>query len=266
MYSSVNDLSTLGQSILKSSLMSSAQTRRWLQPTTLTSDMRETVGWPWGLRRIQLHPERPYEIVTAFNKAGRIGSYSSLISLLPEYDIGFSILVAGDLSLSNWVIADMIGNTIIPAMEQTAREEAQSTYGGTYKSSTLNSSLVLSTDPNRPGIGISSWISNSTDMLLTANILSTSYISPNFSARLYPTDLEAVNADGSKQISMKAVFEDLSNTLQDSMFMASCGTWIDPTGLVYAAQALDEFVFGVDKGGNVTSVQPLALRIELEKV
>ncbi|KAE8451681.1 hypothetical protein EG329_003138 [Mollisiaceae sp. DMI_Dod_QoI] len=265
MYSSVSDLSTLGRSILKSNLLSSAQTRRWLKPVTLTSDMRETVGWPWGLRRIQLHPERPYEIITAFNKAGKIGSYCSLISLLPEYDIGFVILVAGDLKLSNWAVADILGNAILPALEQTAREEAQSTYGGTYKSSTLNSSIVFSTDPSRPGIGISSWISNGTDMLLVANGLSMNYISPNFSARLYPTDLEVVNADGSKQTAMKAVFEDLSGTAQDGMFSATCGSWIDPTGLVYGAQALDEFVFTLDSGGKVTSVQPLALRVELMK-
>ncbi|KUJ16559.1 beta-lactamase/transpeptidase-like protein [Mollisia scopiformis] len=266
MYSSANDLASFGRSIMNSTLLSSAQTNRWLQPATLTSDIRETVGWPWGLRRIQLHPDRPYELITAFNKAGVIGSYSSLISLLPEYDIGFSILVAGDGALSNWEIADIFGNAIVPAMEQTAREEAQSTYGGTYQSSTLNSSIVLATDPNRPGIGISSWISNGTDMLLVANLLSDNYVSKNFSARLYPTDLQVVNADGSKQLSMKAVFEDLSNTLQDSMFLATCGTWIDPTGLVYGAQALDEFIFDLDKDGKVVSISPLALRIVLSKV
>lgn len=265
MYSSSNDLSALGRSILTSKLLSKAQTNRWLQPAALTSDMRETVGWPWGLRRFQLHSDRPYEIITAFNKAGRIGSYSSLISLMPDYDIGFTILVAGDLALSNWGIADLFGNTIMPAMEQTAREEAQSTYGGTYKSKTLNSSIVFSTDVNRPGIGISSWISNGTDMLLVANSLSTTYVSPDFSARLYPTDLEVVNADGSKMVSMKAVFEDLSSTIQDSYFLASCGTWINPTSLVYGAQALDEFVFTFDKSGKVVSVQPLALRIDLDK-
>lgn len=154
----------------------------------------------------------------------------------------------------------------MPAIEQTAREEAQSTYGGTYKSKTLNSSIVLSTDVNRPGIGITSWISNGTDMLLVANALTTTYTSPGFSARLYPTDLEVVNADGTKQVSMKAVFEDLANTIQDSYFLASCGTWIDPTGLVYGAQALDEFIFTFDKSGKVVSIQPSALRIVLNKV
>ncbi len=266
MYSSANDLSNLGRSILKSTLMSSAQTRRWLKPATLTSDMRETVGWPWGIRRIQLHPDRPYEIITAFNKAGKIGSYSSLISLLPEYDIGFSILVAGDLSLSNWAIVDTFGSAMVPAMEQSAREEAEATYGGSYKSSTINSSIVLATDPNKPGIGITSWISNGTDMLLAANLLVTSYISPIFSARLYPTELEVVNKDGSKQLSMKAVFEDLNGPGLDTMFTAACGTWINPTGLVYGAQALDEFLFTVDSEGKVVSVQPSALRVELKKV
>lgn len=185
--------------------------------------------------------------------------------MLPDYNIGFSILVAGDLKLSNWYLANTLANTILPAIEQTAREEAQSTYGGTYHATSrgLNSSITLSTDPNRPGIGITSWISNSTDMLAIANALT--YSTTQFSARLYPTELEVVNPDGSKQVSMKAVFEDLASTVQDTWYFASCGSWIDPTGLVYGAQALDEFVFSLDKGGKVTSVQPLALRVELMK-
>lgn len=246
MYSSANGLAAVGRSILKSTLMSSAQTRRRLKPVTLTSDMRETVGWPWGLRQFQLFPDRPYEIITSFNKDGRIGSYSSLISILPEYDIGFSVLVAGDLGLSNWAIGNIFGNAIMPAMEQMARAEAQATYGGAYKSPSINSPIVLATDPGGPGIGITSWINNGADMLQAANILSLGYIGANFSARLYPTDLEVANTDRNKQVSMKAVFEDLGGTAKDSMFMATCGTWIDPTGLAYRTQALDKFVFSVN--------------------
>lgn len=65
---------------------------------------------------------------------------------------------------------------------------------------------------------------------------------------------------------MKAVFEDLNNGIVDGWFLASCGTWIDPTGLVYGAQALDEFLFTFDEDDHVVSVQPLALRVELDKV
>src|SRR6195952_2607507 len=104
MYSSIADISSLGRSILRSSLLTPALTRRWFKPTALTSDLRETVGYPWGIRRIIMEPNRAYEIITAYNKAGSIGSYSSLLALLPEFGIGFSVLIAGDHALNNWVV------------------------------------------------------------------------------------------------------------------------------------------------------------------
>jgi hypothetical protein len=57
-------------------------------------------------------PDRPYELITAYNKASSIGSYSSLLALLPEFGIGFSVLIAGDHALNNWVLADTLGNSI----------------------------------------------------------------------------------------------------------------------------------------------------------
>jgi hypothetical protein len=265
MYSSISDISALGRSILRSSILSPAQTRRWLKPTSLTSDLRETVGYPWGLRRIIMDPDRPYELITAFNKAGSIGRYSSLIALLPEFGIGFSVLVAGNLALSNWVLADALGDSILPAVQQAIREEAQENYAGNYSSSALNSSVVFTTDATKPGLGISSWISNGTDMMAVSNFLLSSSISANFSARLYPTDLQVTASDGSKQVVLKAIFEDLAAQAKDSRFTAGCGTWIGPTAFVYGAMALDEFVFTLDPSGKAISVEVSALRLPMNK-
>jgi len=260
MYSTVADISSLGRSILRSSLLSPAQTRRWLKPTALTSDIRETVGYPWGIRRIIMDPDRPYELITAYNKAGSIGSYSSLLALLPEFGIGFSVLVAGDHALNNWVLADTLGSSILPAVQQAVRAEAQANYAGNYSSSELNSSVTFTTDASKPGLGITSWISNRTDMMAVSNYLLTNSISVNFSARLYPTDLQVTAAGGSKQVGLKAIFEDLANQAKDSIFTAGCGTWIGPTALVYGALALDEFIFTLDPSGNAVSVAVSALR------
>jgi len=265
MYASINDLSTFGRSILQSSILSSAQTRRWFQPTALTSDLRETVGYPWGIRRIIMDPNRPYELITSFNKAGSIGSYSSLLALLPEFNMGFSILIAGDLALNNWVVADTLGDYILSAAQQAVREQAQTNYAGNYSSSALNSSLTLTADASKPGIGITSWISNGTDMLIISNLLLTNAISANFSARLYPTDLEVTAADGSKQVVLKAIFEDLATQATDSRFTAGCGTWIGPTAIVYGAMALDEFVFTLDPSGKAVSVEVSALRLPMNR-
>ncbi|KAH8772939.1 beta-lactamase/transpeptidase-like protein [Hyaloscypha finlandica] len=227
MYSTVADISSLGRSILRSSLLSPAQTRRWLKPTALTSDIRETVGYPWGIRRIIMDPDRLYELITAHSKAGSIGPYSSLLALLPEFGIGFSVLVAGDYALNNWVLADTLGNSILPAVQQVVRKETQANYAGKYSSSELNSSVTFTTDASKPGLGITSWISNGTDMMAVSNDLLTSSISANFSVRLYPTDLQVTAADGRKQVVLKAIFEDLANRAKDSMFTAGCGTWMD---------------------------------------
>jgi len=266
MYSSAGDIAALGRSILKSTLLTSAQTRRWLKPATLTSDLRETVGYPWGLRRITLNAAQPYKITTAFNKAGVVGAYSALIALLPDYDIGFTIMVAGDLALSNWVLADIIGNVIVPAAEQAARDQATQLYAGKYSSSSVNSSVTLTTDSSKPGLGISSWISNGTDMMAIANELLEGTVSSSFGIRLYPTDFQVVAADGSKQVAFKAIMEDLATQLVDNMFTAACGTWIGPTSIVYGSQALDQFVFSIDASGKVVSVESMALRLPLKKV
>ena len=212
-----------------------------------------------------MDPDRPYELLTAYNKAGSIGAYSSLIALLPELGIGFSVLVAGDLALSNWVLADTLGDSILPAVQQAVREEAQANYAGNYSSSALNSSVVITTDASKPGLGISSWISNGTDMMTVSNLLLTSSTSANFSARLYPTDLQVTAPDGSKQVVLKAIFEDLAAQAKDSRFTAGCGTWIGPTAFVYGGMALDEFIFTLDPSGRAVSVQISALRLSMNR-
>jgi hypothetical protein len=134
-------------------------------------------------------------------------------------------------------------------LQQAVREEAQANYAGNYLSSELNSSVTFITDASKPGLGITSWISNGTDMMAVSTYLLTSSISANFSARLYPTDLQVTAADGSKQVVLKAIFEDLATQAKDSKFTAVCGTWIEPTAFVYGAMALDGFVFTLDPSG-----------------
>jgi hypothetical protein len=137
----------------------------------LTLDLRETFSYPLGIRGIIIDPERPYDLITAFNKAGSIGTYSSLIAFLPDFSIGFSILVAGNLALSIWVLADTLGDAILPAVQQAAMEEAQATYAGQYSSSALNSSVTITANITKPGLGISTWSSNGTDMMAVSNFL-----------------------------------------------------------------------------------------------
>jgi hypothetical protein len=106
MYSSASDISALGRAILSYKLLSPVITSRWLKPFAFSSDPRAMVGMPWGVRRINLG--LPYRNIVTYNKGGRIGDYTSLLVLIPDFDVGFTILVAGEnLQGGNFGLAGM---------------------------------------------------------------------------------------------------------------------------------------------------------------
>lgn len=268
MYSSVGDLSRLGRAIFRHTLLPPAQTRRWLKPTALTADIQEGVSSPWGVRRIPLSDGS--RVVDAYSKAGSINVYMSLLVLLPDYDVGITALLAGGWpGNSNWDIADTIGSVLLPALEEAAREQADATYAGTYtpSGSSLNSTLVLSTDPSRPGLGIDKWVSNGTDMIPIAVRYTLNYNVTAPMIRIYPTGLETKPGDdGTKKVAFKAVVENLdAPDHSGDMFSTNCGSWVSQTTAVYADMPLDQFVFTVGGDGIAVGVEPLALRATLMK-
>lgn len=289
MYSSPSDLSLFSRAILLSSLLPTHITRRWLQPSSFASDPAASVGAPWGIRRIQLDPvSSPFRTISVFTKAGTFRRYSAFTSLIKEFGLGFTIMLAGRGKLSNFEIADMLGSELIPAYDAAARNEADLLFSGTYVSdpkSGLNSSMVISTDPKKPGLGITSWLHNNTDMLTFSIALqSGSPVAPiHPEIRLYYTQLEddfaaegtpqdlplnlAAAFTGGKKQSWKAVFEDTGPpNLGLGLFSTECGAWVGLTGVTYASMPLDEFVFEFNAAGQVVSVVNAALRVRLWKV
>ncbi|KAI0427892.1 beta-lactamase/transpeptidase-like protein [Xylaria sp. FL1042] len=270
MYSSISDMSTLGRAIFRNTILSAAQTRRWLKPAATTADILEGLSYPWGYRRIRMGPEGSglaNRIVDSYNKAGSINQYASLLVLLPDYDVGFDALLAGGWpGNANWNMADTIGPILLPALEAAAREQAEENYAGTYSSSSTNSSITLSTDPEKPGLGVDHWVSNGTDMMAVAvqYTLGSSVAGP--SIRLFPTGLETSSGNGGKKVAFKAMIENMEKTdHSESMFSTNCGTWVSQTVAVYADYPLDQFVFTLGEDGKAMSVVPLALRISLSK-
>ncbi|KAI4591717.1 hypothetical protein KJ359_012637 [Pestalotiopsis sp. 9143b] len=275
MYASISDLSSLGRAIFQSALIPRATTRRWLQPAALTSELVASVGYPWGIRRIQLGTDTN-RVVDSYGKAGSINAYQSLLVLLPDYDVGISALLAGTWpGNANWDMADLIGEILVPALEETARLQADSAYAGTYElsspepgSSATNSSIVLSTDSSRPGLGVDSWYSNGTDMIAVAVRYTLNYNVTAPAVRLYPTGLES-RSDGNatRRVAFKAVVENLDATDETGkMFSTDCGSWVSQTAAVYADMPLDQFVFTLGEDGRATQVKNLALRAQLNRM
>ncbi|KAJ4293524.1 hypothetical protein N0V90_008807 [Kalmusia sp. IMI 367209] len=275
MYSSASDLSKLGRAILSSKIIKPALTRRWLNPVTFASDFLASVSSPWGVRRIQLDKvTQPHRTLTVYTKAGTFRRYTAFITLLKDYNLGFTIMMAGNPPLSNFYGADLLGQSLIPAYDAVARDEADRSFSGTYiqrggANSTGNSSITISTSPSKPGLGITRWISNGTDMITMALVLQ-SGASPGLlqkpEARLYYTLLDGKTNNGTRQ-AFKAVFEDTGGpAVGQQLWSTDCGSWVGVTGVTYGSMPLDEFIFERDANGNVVSVENLALRAKYWKV
>ncbi|KAK3326123.1 beta-lactamase/transpeptidase-like protein [Apodospora peruviana] len=293
MYTSAGDLSAVGRAIMRSTLLKPAMTRRWLKPTAFTSDPKSMVGMPWGVRQIDLGQNQSYQFVHTFNKLGSLGAYTSLLAIIPELDIGFSVLAAGDpppgLAMD---IADTLTSTYIPTLMYVARAQANATYagryrytgpssnstntttsGGKYKNSTtpISATLTISTDSNKPGMGIANWTNNGVDMSFIAVAIGSNITEEYFdkvkpSVRLYPTTFEEARPDGGKRVAFKAVFEDTSLPTKVGSMSTDCATWVGVTSVVYGSKPLDMFIFDIDAKGAVLAVENAALRVRLEKV
>ncbi|KAI6087749.1 beta-lactamase/transpeptidase-like protein [Hypoxylon rubiginosum] len=266
MYASAADISDLGRAILSYKLLTPVTTRKWLKPFAFSSDPRAMVGMPWGARRINL--EDTYRWTTAFNKAGNIGDYSALLAILPDFDIGITVLSAGNLPGNlNFGLTDVIGEQILPAIENAARVEAGASYSGHYvlPNSPINSSLTITTD-DVPGMSISQWFSNGTDFAWIATVLQNGYTPVTPRIRLYPSGLEGPAADGGKRVVFKAMFEDADGARNENqLFSTECGSWVTVESVIYGSAAMDELIFNLDASGKVVSVTSPSLRITLTK-
>jgi hypothetical protein len=269
MYSSSGDITRFGRAILKSTIIPKAMTNRFLKPVSFTSDPNAGMGIAWGIRKIQVG-NHPYRWTYGYQKAGRIGDYASLMILLPDYDIGFTVLMAGDIPANfNFDCADYMGVALLPIFEAAAKAESNSIYAGRYVGSdpAANTSMVIVTD-DRPGLGVASWYNNGTDMNVVSTMIQLQSWTPiTPTVRLYPSGLETVRPDGSKTVAWRAIFEDANGIERAGrMFSTDCATWLSMTSYVYGSRAIDQVLFHFDPKGKVVAIEPGALRAKYEKV
>jgi hypothetical protein len=267
MYSSLKDMISFGKSILSSTLLSVEQTRRWLKPRTHTSSLLMSVGAPWEIFRAQSINSRL--VTDLYTKGGNYGPYGSLLVLSPDYDFGFVLLGAADKGVDPHVYADVIADTMLPALEKAARVQAQTAYAGSYRSSdiALNSSIVISANDDTFGMSIDSFISNGTDFLELLTQLLYGYYTPALavatSVRLYPTNLHSPQSYGSS-IAFRAVYSSEA-PLDPGVFSPNCEVWVDVDAVTYGSLAWDEFVFNLDAEGNTESIEIPFIRTTLNK-
>ncbi|KAH8691668.1 beta-lactamase/transpeptidase-like protein [Talaromyces proteolyticus] len=229
-YTSTKDLRVIGQSILSSALLPSYITRRWMKP-----------------RKVQAN--------TIINAGRDVGKYSTFIGLVPDYNIGMTILAAWNAPDSSvYAIRDTIVDIFYPAAETATKEKSEKAFTGTFAANDRNSSITLAIEGGL-GVAITSLVSNGTDFL-------TGILAAYSDFRLYPTEQHTSRGrDGltfylyhlnSLQQNGEPFTQDFSAVFNNE--------WLMVDSLNYINLATDTFTIGFDKQGVVQSVRCQALR------
>lgn len=251
-FSTPNDLSAIGRSILSSILLPNATTRAWLKPTSFTSSLIGAVGRPWEIYRAVLDAQNN-RVIDVYTKAGNLPGYASMLALIPDFGVGFTIMLAGERGTGEMTIAGLITDELLPALEEAARAQADTLFAGVYTARNgLNSTIKLATTPGVPGLSIEEWISNGTD-------LRRSVYGPVESLQMFPT----IVSDGGKEVSWRSSAISIPDT--GSPFDA-CPSWLSIDRPTYGIYSLDHFVSHIGDDHKAWGLEPKLLKIVLERV
>ncbi|KAK6385612.1 hypothetical protein LTS17_001182 [Exophiala oligosperma] len=261
-YTSTKDLRTLGQAILKSTLLPPVLTRQWLKPATATGQTNMMVGAPWEIVRYQVPVNNiinANRTVDVYCKSGDYGKYSSLFCLAPDYNIGLSVLLAGEgASMERFDVGGILIDNFLPAAEAAAKESARTAFPGTFRAPDRNSSVTLAVDGG-PGVAITSWTSNGTDLLVSPPLAGVTGQNDDF--RLYPTGLSyRPESDELTYHKYHLIAVPAEGKFVPGWFAITNHQWLVSEVADYDNLAVDAVVVGIDAEGLVQTFECQALR------
>ncbi|KAK5431908.1 hypothetical protein LTR34_005027 [Exophiala xenobiotica] len=261
MYSTIADISRAGIAMLNSTLIPSAMTRRWIKPIAHTSNLVNDAGRPWIIYKSTEDQSAINPVVDIYTSYGSVGLYSSYFGLVPDYNVGFVILSADEVSAPDLnVHVDIVADMLLPSLEKAAISQAGSIYSGEYTSNQIGASLIIEKPDGMPGLSLSNFTVGSTDM--REELATAAGISPStLSIRLYPTDLIEKTASGGTKIAFRAVLQDENAAIDAGT--PTCITWLSVDTLNYNGIPLDLFIFNDEEGK--TSVEIPALNLDIPK-
>lgn len=251
LYASASDLSKFLRYILRH-YNAIATGVNWLMPASWSTEIHTFYGMPWEILRSNSVLEHSERAVTIVTKSGGLPGYTSQVLLLPEYDLGVTILVAGTGKLLK-ELRDIVLPEVIRAAEAAVWNHMATvnTKDMVTTEPNLNSSLSLETSPSH-GLAIKSFISNGTDVLNTVipRFLGLSLIPGNTSswhAQLVPTLLFKDEKLQEGEIWRMVVVEDrVEKQSGHKLFDDFCLTDVDTTE--YGGLPLNEVVFWHEAG------------------
>ncbi|KAF3053754.1 hypothetical protein E8E11_011950 [Didymella keratinophila] len=231
----------------------------WFNPVSPTRGVNSFYGLPWEIYHTDRVLQDSRRTVRFITKGGGLPGYSSVIILAPEYDLGFTILVAGSkemlLKLRNIV------TSFVRTVEDYAIQQLKERHEGTYVSSDpkLNSSVRLVADER--GLVITEFVSNSSDILKWGK--DENYVPENGFAQLVPTLLYR-NAQEQKGEEWRGQPVDDRSDHDRQIWDEFCPTDIE--GPLYAAVPINNVVFwDQDKHMKFQTLELSAFRVNLTR-
>ncbi|KAL8683920.1 MAG: hypothetical protein Q9186_000131 [Xanthomendoza sp. 1 TL-2023] len=256
-YTTAADLALFVRSILTNKQLDEATTNAWFHPRSYSSSWCFAYGMPWEIFRTSDMLADSDRIQTVFLKTGALRGYSSQLLIIPEYDLGIVVFVAGDSRALPWLREEVL-RTVVPAVEQVARDQAADRIAGSYisRDTAINSSLSIGVKGGY-SLVLTSWISNGTDFLAEYTALSSKknesgqvQLTPSMIGRGKNSEVWRAGFVRDKQSSEGIVNTNLIEDVDTS---------------TYASRSLDEFVFELDASGHAVKLELPALRITLKR-
>ncbi|KAL1850659.1 hypothetical protein Daus18300_012870 [Diaporthe australafricana] len=256
-FSTPNDMRKVGRAMLGAAQLGAPATRRWMQPRALLSNPDAAAGAPWEMYCAP--GEGP--LMMMMTKAGDLGMYSGYVILLPELDVGFTVLAAGRSATNNVrVLGDILVDTLVPAVRAVADEQAAGVYAGTYADEATGASITLVSEGAKYGLGVEEWSLGGQDVLALLGKIKGN----NVTARLYYSGLDTETSNGTVS-AWRAVYQTLTRTVGPGPLSPVCDSWFTVDQLTYGGVGLDEFLITTVEG-KATSIEPRVLGTTMTKV
>ncbi|KAF5684903.1 beta-lactamase 2 [Fusarium denticulatum] len=231
-----------------------------MKPLSFTADPQVAVGAPWEIARVPSTNRTSW----MYTKGGKLGMYSSLMALLPDWGVGLTVLAAGtDAPGVVGMIPGVIVSKLVPALEQAAKRQARQRYSGLYGDE--GNGMVLAVQDSLPGLGVTSWLVDGRDMFDSIQLIvsESSTGSGNVSMRLYPTGLQTQTDGKGRLESWRAVYEIIDGASPSSSY---CASWFSVDSVTYGGVSIDEFVIDVSEDGTAQGIAISTFDTRLERV
>lgn len=257
-YSSSKDLSKYLRYIL-THFNGLTHALNWFNPASPSRGLNSFYGIPWEIYQTDRVLQDSRRTVRFITKGGGLPGYTSLIILVPEYDLGVTLLVAGNNELLP-KLQNIVVEFIRPA-EQHAIQQLQDRYAGTYVSSNSSQNSTVTLVADHRGLVVTQFISNSSDILYFGTL--NKWLPKSGFAQVVPTLLYR-NAQDQKGEEWRLEPVEDRNQNVHQIWDDFCIN--DFEGPLYAAVPLNNFVFwDQDVDGAFKTLELSAFRTNLTR-